>query len=226
MKKQTIVWVIVVIAVIIGIVWFTGGHSGSSAVPATAGNSSPSVSPTETTKLSSALSSFKNEELGFSVSYPTSWEADSAAAGVTFVIPKEFPQTTLGTLDANIQVLSGTCSFPPVVTVKDKGTMNVGSLSFNTMSIENSVQGRYYFNHFYALQKGSVCYMFVFQAVTINPTSKGFSTSDVAKIDANNKSHISDADAAFKSVLQSFTFVSTPAGQDETSVTPATTTKK
>ena len=129
------------------------------------------------------MTQFKNDELGFSVQYPTAWEADSAPAGVTFVIPDQFPQTTIGTLQATIQVISGTCAFPPVVTVKAKGTMNVGSLTFNTMSIENSVQGNDYFDHLYSLQKGKrlLRHVQVFNSVSVNPTSKGFSTSDAAK---------------------------------------------
>jgi hypothetical protein len=222
MKKQYIVWAVVIIVIIIGGVWIAENRSGSSDMGAMS-SSTASVSPTQTTKLSSSLSQFKNEELGFSVQYPSAWEADSADAGVTFVIPDQFPQTTLGTLQASIQVLSGTCAFPPVVTVKDKGTMNVGDLSFDTLSIENSVQGRDYFDHLYALQKGGVCYMFIFNSVTVNPTTKGFSTSDVPKIDANNQLHISDADDAFKAVVSSFTFVSTPAGQDEATVKPVAT---
>jgi hypothetical protein len=168
------------------------------------------------------MSQFKNEELGFSVSYPTDWQTESAPAGVTFIIPDQFPQTTIGTLDASIQVLSGNCAFPPVVTIKDKGTMNVGGLTLDTVSMQNSVDGRNYFDQLYSLQKGNVCYMFTFESVTQNPTTKGFSTSDVAKINANSQSHIDDANAAFKAVVSSFAFVTPPVGQPETSYHPST----
>ena len=76
MKKQSIIWTIVVIvlvAIIIIIVksyqnYEKGPTSGSAETTA---NSSASVSPVENSKLSSSLSQFKNEELGFSVNYPT-----------------------------------------------------------------------------------------------------------------------------------------------------------
>ena len=64
--------------------------------------------------------------------------------------------------------------------------------------------------------------MFTFESVTQNPTTKGFSTSDVAKINANSQSHIDDANAAFKAVVSSFAFVTPPVGQPETSYHPST----
>jgi len=229
MKKQTIIWAIiavVLIAVVIVIVHayqnYENGPGGGNSMASTA-SSSASVSPIENSKLSSSLSQFKNEELGFSVNYPTDWQTESAPAGVTFVIPDQFPETAIGTLDASIQVLPGNCAFPPVVTIKDKGTMNVGTLTLDTVSMQNSVDGRGYFDQMYSLQKGSVCYMFVFESVTLNPTTKGFSTSDVSKINANSQAEVNDADAAFKSVVQSFTFVQPPVGQPETSYHPGTT---
>jgi len=228
MKKQSIIWtvvVIVVIAIVIVVVRSYQNYEKGPAVsnPSAPGVSSASVSPIENSKLSSSLSQFKNEELGFSVNYPTDWQTESAPAGVTFVIPDQFPETAIGTLDASIQVLSGNCAFPPVVTVKDKGTLAVGSLSLNTVSMQNSVDGRGYFDQLYSLQNGNVCYMFTFESVAQNPTIKGFSTSDVAKINANSQSHINDANAAFKAVVQSFSFVTPPVGQPETSYHPTAT---
>jgi len=67
------------------------------------------------------------------------------------------------------------------VTIKDKGTMNVGNLTFNTVSMQNSVDGRGYFDQLYSLQKGNVCYMFTFVSVTLSDNKRVFSTSDVSK---------------------------------------------
>ena len=234
MKKQSIIWTAVAVVLIIIIVLVVRAYQnyemgpGGAGSPASGQNGSvASVSPVEQSKLSSSLSQFKNEELGFSVNYPSDWQTESAPAGVTFIIPDQFPETAIGTLDATVQVLPGNCAFPPVVTVKDKGTMNVGSLSFNTVSMQNSVDGRGYFDQLYSLQNGNVCYMFTFESVTLNPTTKGFSTSDVSKINTNSQSHIDDAGAAFKAVVQSFAYVTPPAGQPETSYHPtATSTTK
>lgn len=226
MKKQSITWAVVAVVVIIIIVAGIWSYQNYEKGPAgTAGDtsSSASVSPVENSKVSSSLSQFKNEELGFSVNYPVSWQTESAPAGVTFVIPDQFPQTTIGTLEALIQVLSGDCAFPPVVTVKSQGTTNIGGLTFDTMSIQNSVEGRDYYNDLYSLQKGGVCYMFTFESVTVNPTTKGFSTADVPKIDANNQVQITAADAAFKAVVASFAFVAPAVGQPETSYHPTAT---
>ena len=229
MKKQSIIWAIVaivLIAVVIVVVhayqnYEMGPGGGNAAVPG--GPNSPSVSPVQNNKLSSSLSQYKNEELGFSVNYPSNWEIESAPAGVTFIIPDQFPQTAIGTLDASIQALSGNCAFPSVVTIKNKGTLDIGSLAFNTISMQNSVDGRGYFDQLYSLQQGSVCYMFTFESVSLSPTTKGFSTSDVSKVNANSQSHIDDANTAFKAVVSSFAFVTPPAGQPETSYHPTTT---
>jgi hypothetical protein len=228
MKKQSIIWTIVVLVIIAIIILavhvyqnYEQGPNASNAL--TSDDSSASVSPVENNKLSSSLSQFQNEELGFSVNYPTAWQTESAPAGVTFVIPDQFPQTTIGTLDASIQVLSGNCAFPPVVTIKDKGTINVGGLTLDTVSMQNSVDGRNYFDQLYSLQKGNVCYMFTFESVTINPTTKGFSTSDVPKINANSQAQIDIANAQFKDVVQSFVFVTPPVGEPETDYHPTAT---
>src|ERR1017187_7442497 len=136
MKKQSIVWTVVCLVLVAIIIIIVKSYQNYEKGPArggaeTAANSSASVSPVENSKLSSSMSQFKNDELGFSVNYPSSWQTESAPAGVIFIIPDQFPQTTIGTLDASIQVLSGNCAFPPVVTIKDKGTMNVGNLTLN-----------------------------------------------------------------------------------------------
>jgi hypothetical protein len=232
MKKQSIVGIVVAVIVVIVIIFGVKSYQGYESGPMSSGgnmsqdgSSSPSVSPVENSKLAASLSQYKNEELGFSVNYPSAWQTESAPAGVTFIIPDQFPQTTIGTLDASIQVLSGTCAFPPVVTIQNKSTTQIGSLSFDTISMQNSVEGRGYFDHLYSLQKGNVCYMFTFESVILNPTTKGFSTSDVTKIQANSQAQIDTADAAFKTVVSSFAFVLPPAGQPETSYHPAGTTK-
>ncbi len=229
MKKQSIIWtavVIIIIAVVILVVHLYQNYEmgpGGGNTLSSGSSLSGSVSPVQDNKLSASLSQFENQELGFSVNYPTSWQTESAPAGVTFIIPDQFPQTAIGTLDASVQVLSGNCAFPPVVTIKDKSTLSVGSLSFDTVSMQNSVDGRGYFDQLYSLQKGNVCYMFTFESVTLDPTTKGFSTSDVSKINANSQSQVNDADAAFKSVVQSFAFLTLPTGQPETSYHPTST---
>jgi len=227
MKKQSIIWTIVAVVLIAVVVFvihaYQNYEKGPSGANVGSGNSANQVSPVQNSKLSSSLSQFKNEELGFSVNYPSDWQTESAPAGVTFIIPDQFPQTAIGTLDASVQVLSGNCAFPPVVTIKDKGTLAIGDLSFNTVSMQNSVDGRGYFDQLYSLQKGNVCYMFTFESVTLNPTTKGFSTSDVSKINSNSQSHIDDANAAFKAMVSSFSFVVPPVGQPETSYHSANT---
>jgi len=226
MKKSTLTAVVIVLIIIVGgIVWYS--HSSSSASPAVDNGSSgqgttPVISPTETTKVSSDMSEYKNDELGFSVKYPTAWEREDSNAGVTFVIPIDPKQvSTVATLQANIQVLAGTCAFPPVTSIKDRGTITVGSNTLNTISMANTVKGYDYFDRMYSLQKGKVCYMFHFTSVTQPTSIKNLTGSQATQAANNNKAIVNSADAQFTAMVKSFAFVVLPAGEDETQAAPA-----
>lgn len=181
------------------------------------------VSSSQTVVVSNKLSEYKNDELGFSVKYPTAWERGESNSTITFLIPtydtaKE--KNTIGNLQAKIDVISGKCSFPPVTTVKERNTLVVGANTFNMISIANLVQGRNYFNRMYSLEKGSICYFFTFTSVTLSPTGKGYVGADAQKVGAQNTTIVDTADNQFKDMIKSFEFVVGPAGQDETKVSP------
>ncbi len=220
MKKSNIIAIVVVLLVIIGIVWYGKSSSqlaGQNNPSAT--NSTAPVAVTETTKISSKTSKFENAELGFSVNYPTTWEADNTNTGVSFIIPIDQTQvSTVAKLQADVNVLSAKCSFPPVTTIKDRSTMTVGASTLNMISMSNTVQGRAYFNRMYSLQKGNICYLFTFSAISLSPESKGLTGSNVTQAQNNNKAIVNTADADFTSLVKSFVFVEGPAGQDETKV--------
>jgi len=105
------------------------------------------VAVSETSKISSTLSNYQNAELGISVKYPSTWEKEDTNSGVSFIVPIDKTQvSTVATLQGTIQALPGKCAFPPVTSVKTRDTLKVGSNTFNTISIANTVQGRNYFN--------------------------------------------------------------------------------
>ena len=224
MKKSSIVSIVIVLIAIAGIVWY--GKSKDGATPSTNHDqgsvSTPaSVPVTETTKVSSKTSKYENAELGFSVNYPSAWEADNTNAGVTFVMPIDQSQvSTVAKLQADIVILSAKCSFPPVTTVKDRGTLVVGASTLNTIAMSNTVQGRSYFNRMYSLEKGNVCYLFTFSSITTSPESKGLTGSNITQAQNNNKAIINTADTDFTNMVKTFTFISGPAGQDETKAAP------
>lgn len=218
MKKPLI---ILVVLIVLGLaVW---GFKGKGTAPEQVADL-PATAPasvSETTKASDKLTLYKNEELGFSVKYPSSWEAGVSDSGVTFVIPApKGSSNTLKKLEAVIVLTSGKCAFPPVTTVKDRGTMKNGDLTFNTISIANSVQGTNYSDRMYSLQKDNVCYNFNFSSITISPASKGVKGSEATQITNNNKAIVEAADKAFTEVVKSFTFITGAAGTDETQVVP------
>jgi len=173
----------------------------------------------ETKQISSSISEYQNAELGFSLKYPSDWKKEEANAGVTFIIPVDETQvSTVATLQAAVQVLPGTCAFPPVTTIKDRETVKVGDKSFNMISMDNTVQGRVYFNRMYSLQSGSICYMFSFASISANPTTKGLTGSNVTQAQNNNKAITASADKNFTDMVKSFGFVKGAEGVDETKV--------
>src|SRR3989344_7645675 len=221
MKK--IIILIIVLAIAGAVVWRFNNKDikiGGSINPNA--TSTESVPVTQTVVVSNKISEYKNDELGFSVKYPTAWGRGDAPSSVTFLIPTPTNKVknTIGNLQAKIDVVSGKCSFPPVTTVNERNTMTEGNLTFSMISIANTVQGRSYFNRIYTLQKDSICYYFTFTAVTLGPASKGFVGADIQKVGAENKTLVDTADAQFKDMVKSFKFVVGPAGKDETQVVP------
>ncbi len=185
--------------------------------------STASVPTSQTTVVSTKLSEYKNDELGFSVKYPTSWEIGESSTNITFIIPKgdSKEKNTIGNLEAKIDIVSSKCSFPPVTTVSERDTVMVGDLPFSMISISNTIQGRNYFSRLYSLQKGSICYYFTFSSITLSPSGQGIPAADAQKVGAQNKTIVDMADTQFKDMVKSFKFVVGPAGQDETKVVPS-----
>lgn len=222
--KKGIVALVVVIVVIIGIIWLggstrTGSDSPKGSNKGVVSSTTPSVSApvSETTKVSSQTSEYQNAELGFSVKYPTVWERAQLDSGVSFIMPIDKSQTsTVAKLQADISISGGKCAFPPVTTVKDRGTITIGTQTLNMISMSNTVQGRGYFNRMYSLQKDAVCYMFIFSSITLDPATKNLTGSNLTQAQNNNKAIVTSADTAFTEMVKSFSFIVAPKGIDET----------
>ena len=226
--KNIIIGIIVIAIIIaIGIAMRSNGTPSSdmtSDVSAPTSEAQPGtpVAVSETTKVSSSLSEYQNAELGFSVKYPNTWEKEETNAGVTFIIPIDPNQvSTVKTLQVNIQASSRTCAFPPVTTIQSRDTVKVGDKTFNMISMTNTVQNRVYFNRMYSLQQGGICYMFSFASISLSPSSNGLTGSNVIQAQNNNKAITTTADADFTTMVKSFGIITTPAGQDEGTASPA-----
>lgn len=219
-RKTSAIVAIVLIAIVGAIVWF-GRTAKTEPTPFVADNTGAPIAVSETTKVSRTLSEYQNAELGFSVKYPVIWEKEEANSGVNFIIPIDKSQvSTIATLQANVQVLPGVCAFPPVTAIKDRSSITVGKNNYNMISMSNTVQNRTYFNRMYSLQASGVCYMFSFAAINFTPSSKGLTGSQVTQAQNNNKAIIDTADSDFTNMVKSFVFLTLPAGEDETSVSP------
>jgi len=223
MKKSI---VLIVLIVVLGLVlWNINGKKSSETLtpitPSITQEPTVSVPVSEIVKVSDKLSEYKNEELGFSIKYPSVWENVVSDNGILFTIPTGKPDTnTIGKLDIRVSVVPGKCSFPPVTTIKDRSTLKSGSLSFPTISMSNSVQGRTYFDRMYSLQNQNTCYLFHFSSISLSPASKGIKGSEATKIANNNKALVDSADQAFTDMIKSFAYVVGEVGKDETLVVP------
>ena len=224
--KKFLISLVVIVIVIVGIV-FLGKKSNTLPTDLNTNVSSSTVATTpdvpaiETTKVSGKTSKFQNAELGFAVNYPTTWEAQNTDTGVTFVMPIDKSQvSTISKLQSDISVSSGKCAFPPITTIKDRGTITVGSNTLNMITMSNSVQGRAYWDRMYSLDQGGLCYLFHFASIALSPASKNLTGSNLTQAQNNNKAIVASSDADFTSMVKTFTFVQGPAGQDETTVSP------
>ncbi|MDB5258885.1 MAG: hypothetical protein JWO73_93 [Candidatus Taylorbacteria bacterium] len=217
MKKSII---IVVVLIVIGLVaWYFNGHTADKVAPGTSSDTTINIAnPTSVEKVSDKLSSYKNEELGFSVQYPTAWTNEASPSGVIFTAPTkvaDIGENTISKLQVNIDVVPGSCTFPQVTTIKERDSIKVKDAAFSMIAMSNASQGREYFNRMYSTPKGSICYMFNFSAITSNPSTKGLSAADAAKATENNKAAITAADTAFKNLVKSFQFVVSADGDNE-----------
>jgi hypothetical protein len=227
--SRNIVIGIIVIVVIAVIIWLVGKGGSSSGVSNTTPNPLDAVTGTttaplpvsETTKVSGSLSKYENAELGFGVQYPSTWEKGELANGVQFVIPVDASQvSTVNRLEADVNVSSGKCAFPPVTTVESRGTLTLQGITANMITLSNNVQGRSYWNRMVSLEKGGVCYFFAFSYVALSPESKNLTGSNLTQAKNNNNAIKLTGDAAFMNMVKSFVFVAPPAGQDETKAAP------
>ncbi len=220
MKKSL---TILIVLIVLGLLVWGLGKGGTPEIPANVETGETVSAPaTETTKVSSKLSEYKNEELGFSVKYPTTWEAGTSNYGISFAIPYGKADTnTVKRLEAKVSFASGKCAFPAVTTIKDRSTMKSGDLSFNMISMSNTVQGINYFDRMYSHQKdANICYIFSFSSIYINPANKGFKGSEATQMLNNSKAVIDEADKAFTEMVKSFAYVIGAQGKDEVDVVP------
>ena len=222
MKKALIV---IVLIIIVGLViWKVKGSPSLSNLTDTSTSTSTaetiSIPSSQTVKVSDKLSEFKNDELGFSVKYPTNWEKFESPSNVVFSLntADEKEKNTVGKLESKIDVFSASCVFPPATTIKERSTLKVKDLSLNMISMSSTVQGRNYFTRMYTLQKNSICYYFTFNSITLSPTSKGYTGADAQKVGARNILLVDTADTQFKDMVKTFSFTTPPVGEDETKV--------
>ncbi len=219
-KKPTLVILALIAIVIIGAIFWRGQKGAVTSNSLTA-STTETIAVSETTKISSTLSSYQNSELGFSVKYPSTWIREETGPGVTFSMPIDKSQvSTISTLQASAQALAGKCAFPPITTIKDRGTIKVGTDTLDMISMSNTVQNKNYMNRMYSLQKGDICYMFSFASISVTPSSKGLTGSNATQAQNNNQAIQKTADADFTTMVKSFALVTSPEGKSETEVAP------
>ncbi len=201
MKKKAIIGAVIIIAVII-IALFAFGHKRApqggplenlaSELPGTVAS---------TTKVSSTLTKYENDELGFTVTYPNAWSLVDEAAGPSFIIPAraagETSASPFASIEASIGFKGGTC------TIKGS-TVKVGALSFVATTSTQVAKGKTNFKHVYSLSQDGVCYLFTLDS------------SVDSSIASAHQPIITAADQSFTDMIKSFAPVVGPAGDSET----------
>jgi hypothetical protein len=201
MKKNTLVIVGIIIVAIIIIV-FAFGHK-KTAPGAGLENLASELPSTiaSTTKVSSTLTKYENDELGFTVTYPSAWSLVDAASGPSFIIPAraagETSASPFASIESSIGFKGGACTV--------KGTsLKVGALSFVSTTTTQTNKGKTNFKHVYALSQDGVCYLFTLDSA-VDTT-----------IATAHQPIITAADQAFTDAVKSFAPVTGPAGDSET----------
>jgi hypothetical protein len=201
MKKNTIIGIVVVIIIVlVGIIALKRGTPSPEAQLQTLATELPATI-SETTKVSSTLTKYENDELGFTVTYPNTWALSDSPSGPSFIIPAKAAGETSGSpfasIEASIGFAGGACSA--------KGTpLKVGSLSFMTTSTTETIKAQSHMKHVYALAQDGVCYLFTLESAT------------ASSIAGAHAPIITSADQAFTDMVKSFAPVVSAAGDSET----------
>jgi hypothetical protein len=201
MKKNTIITAGVIIIIII-IALITWGHKRSSPTDTTLQNLASELPSTvaSTTKVSSTLTKYENDELGFTVTYPNAWSLVDEPAGPSFIVPaRAAGETSTGpfaSIEAGISFTGGNC------TLKGSST-KINGLSFVATSSTQTSHGKKNFKHVYALSQDSVCYVFSLDSAV---------DSSIASA---HQPIISAADDSFIEMVKSFAPVVGPSGDSE-----------
>ena len=241
MKNQKIIWGVVAVIVIILIVVFvsrgssapstTNNQTTGNTVTTLNGNTAPTapIASTVVEQVSSGVKKYQNDELGFSVNYPSAWKVEDAADGPLFTMPLTAAstaaaggKTTLLTLEASIYFVPGNCAFPAVATssITGRSTVTAGNLQFKMIKVATTVKALSYYDEMYTLQQGTAsapsCYVFSFASIAASPASKKIAAADTAAVTANNQSLITKASEDFLAMVKTFAVVTTADGQSET----------
>jgi hypothetical protein len=187
-------------------------------VGTTAAASTTTTFPTEIA--TSTWKEYKNDELGFSIKYPSDLVIvpDTHSTSVTF----KFPDTYFSTVMKDQVVVSvyaeRLCS--PVVLSGHEGTisenMMVGGINFTRNEQYEIAAGNRYLTRTYDVIRNQVCYRTTFFVHGAN--GAGLYESDPAKIkeiDIVHDRELQYVTEIFGKMLESFDFVDTPEGINE-----------
>lgn len=193
--------------------------SDSLSGPSDGSSDSQNIAPPANGVNTNDWKTYTNYELGFSFQYPPDLTVDTSNPSVvTMDFPATYFSTSMTDSDSFSVTVSATCT--PEQSFSDKSgilpaqTTTINNVAFSEYTQESVGAGTYYNGLIYQGNNNNVCY-------TIEYTSNGSNSVEpynAAQDTAMLTSHANDAaniEAIVNSMLSTFTFVSTPAGENE-----------
>lgn len=200
----------------------TSINAVTTSVTATSTGAVAAVSTTTTIDTSS-WQTYLNYELGFSMEYPNNVTADDTSdpGTVTFTFPTSYFSTVMKDTDSVSVAVSATCT--PVTSYSDQEpslpsqTAIINGVTFVENQQADIGAGNHDARTIYDTDQNSSCYRITSSEHGANDASF-FGISDPAEIAEVNAAHQADADhveAVADAMIQTFTFINTPAGENE-----------
>ena len=168
---------------------------------------------------------FIDQEAGYRISFPQTWKMVSQKpTELVFNLPTSTVPSTVAGISATTttveeikvtaSVRSGAC-IPTVDGVLTKRIESIGGVDFTHAYGSDAAMSHAYFEDEFYTERNNSCYILSYASVVVNPGVYGLDQTQSEAVSARNDKVLKTASAEFAAMVLSFSFVDTPAGQNE-----------